>query len=210
MLAFAVGLTDIDPFILSLLAGKFHGNAQTFHESLVSMPVLLVITILVIYMVLAILYEHFIHPITILTALPISMVGALMALILFGQELNIFSFVGIILLVGLVKKNGIIMIDFALQMRREQQLPAREAIIQACLVRFRPIMMTTLSAIFGTLPIALSTGMGAESRHPLGIAVVGGLLFSQMLTLYITPAFYMAMEKLSDRFRRSHPVDSIA
>ena len=192
------------------VTGTFTGNAQTFHESLVSMPVLLVITILVIYMVLAILYEHFIHPITILTALPISMVGALMALILFGQELNIFSFVGIILLVGLVKKNGIIMIDFALQMRREQQLPAREAIIQACLVRFRPIMMTTLSAIFGTLPIALSTGMGAESRHPLGIAVVGGLLFSQMLTLYITPAFYMAMEKLSDRFRRSHPVDSIA
>jgi HAE1 family hydrophobic/amphiphilic exporter-1 len=187
----------------SEVTGSFVGNAQTFKESLVDMPLLLLATVLVIYMVLAVLYESFIHPLTILTALPLAMVGGLLSLLLFGQELNIFSFVGLILLVGLVKKNGIIMVDFALQLRREKGLSPRAAIVEACLVRFRPIMMTTMAAILGTLPIALGVGMGADARRPLGITTVGGLVLSQLLTLYITPAFYVAVEHLLAGLRRT-------
>ena len=177
------------------------GNAAAFEQAFQTLPILLLITILVIYMVLAILYEHYGHPVTILTALPFAGFGALLMLWLFNQELNVFSFVGIILLVGLVKKNGIMMVDFALQMQREKGLSAAEAIVEACIIRFRPIMMTTMAAIFATLPLAFGTGTGSEMRQPLGIAVVGGLVFSQLLTLYVTPTFYVSMERMVEFFR---------
>ena len=178
------------------------GNAQAFEEAFRTLPILLLITVIVIYMVLAILYEHYGHPITILTALPFAGFGALLMLLLAGQELNVFSFVGIILLVGLVKKNGIMMVDFAIQLEREKGMSAADAIVEASMVRFRPIMMTTMAAICATLPLALGTGTGSEMRQPLGIAVVGGLVFSQMLTLYVTPTFYVSMDRVTTFFRR--------
>jgi hydrophobic/amphiphilic exporter-1 (mainly G- bacteria), HAE1 family len=191
------------------ISAKMAGSAKAFQDAFRTLPILLLITILVIYMVLAILYEHYVHPITILTALPFAGFGALLVLLLFNMELNIFSFVGIILLVGLVKKNGIMMVDFALQLQREKALPAEEAIVEACLIRFRPIMMTTLAAICAALPLAFGTGTGSEVRQPLGIAVVGGLLFSQMLTLYVTPTFYASMERLMGYFGRQSPVEAV-
>ncbi|MHB1093540.1 efflux RND transporter permease subunit [Thiobacillus sp.] len=183
------------------VALEFTGAAQKFQESTVQLPLLLLFTVVIIYMVLAVLYEHLGHPLTILTALPLAGFGALLVLLLTNNELNIFSFVGIILLVGLVKKNGIMMIDFALA-RQRAGMSAEDAIVEACLVRLRPIMMTTFAAIFATLPIAVGFGTGGEARRPLGIAVVGGLFFSQFLTLYITPTFYVSMSRAEAALRR--------
>jgi HAE1 family hydrophobic/amphiphilic exporter-1 len=184
---------------------SFQGTAAAFQSSFDGMTVLLFMALLVIYVVLGILYESFIHPLTILSGLPSAGVGALAALILFKNELNIYSFVGIIMLIGIVKKNAIMMIDFALEAQRTHNVPAADAIYEACLVRFRPIMMTTMAALMGTLPIALGMGAGAESRRPLGIAVVGGLVVSQMLTLYITPVIYIYMERVQSMFSRVRP-----
>ncbi len=179
------------------IQGSFQGSAKAFKESLRNQPWLILAALLSIYIVLGILYESYIHPLTILSTLPSAGVGALLALMVCGTEFSIIALIGVILLIGIVKKNAIMMIDFALFAEREQGLDAREAIFQACLLRFRPIMMTTLAALFGALPLALGSGYGAELRQPLGISIVGGLIFSQMLTLYTTPVVYIYL----DRFR---------
>ncbi|WP_022977507.1 multidrug efflux RND transporter permease subunit [Nevskia ramosa] len=181
---------------------SFSGSAAEFQTSLASMPWLILAAIVVIYIVLGVLYESYIHPITILSTLPSAGVGALLALLLTGQDFSVVALIGVVLLIGIVKKNAIMMIDFALEAERDQGKPPHEAIFEAACLRFRPIMMTTMAALLGALPLALESGTGSELRNPLGIAIVGGLILSQMLTLYTTPVIYLAMDKLAKRFSR--------
>lgn len=187
------------------IVGIYTGDAAEFSKSLAGQPWLILAALVTIYIVLGVLYESYIHPITILSTLPSAGVGAIVALMLFGQDLSVIGLIGIILLMGIVKKNAIMMIDFALEAERHQGMSATDAIVQACLLRFRPIMMTTLAALFGALPLAIESGTGAELRFPLGISIIGGLLLSQLLTLYTTPVIYLALDRVNRRIEKTVP-----
>ncbi|MDP9169503.1 MAG: efflux RND transporter permease subunit, partial [Acidobacteriota bacterium] len=200
----AINRAEIDMGLPTSITGKFAGTAQAYQDSLSNQPILILTALLAVYIVLGILYESLIHPLTIISTLPSAGVGALIALVLFRTQLDIIAMIAIILLIGIVKKNAIMMIDFALAAERNEGRNSRDAIFEACLLRFRPIMMTTFCALLGGLPLALGLGTGSELRRPLGIAIVGGLIVSQMLTLFTTPVIYLSLDRLRLRFSRSH------
>ena len=189
------------------VVGTFQGAARAFEDSLGSQPLLILAALLAVYIILGVLYESFVHPLTILSTLPSAATGAILLLWLSGQDFSIMALIGVILLIGIVKKNGILMIDFALHAQRERGLTPEAAIHEACLTRFRPIIMTTLAALFGAVPLTLGLGTGAELRQPLGLAIVGGLVLSQMLTLFTTPVVYLTLDRL---LRRDPSVQTIA
>ncbi|HSR06941.1 MAG TPA: efflux RND transporter permease subunit, partial [Bryobacteraceae bacterium] len=201
----AINRAEVEMGLPANITGKFAGTAQAYQDSLRNQPILIGTALLAVYIVLGMLYESLIHPLTIISTLPSAGVGALVAMVLFKSNLDIIGMIGIILLIGIVKKNAIMMIDFALAAERNEGLTTREAIYKACLLRFRPIMMTTMCALLGGMPMALGWGAGAELRKPLGIAIVGGLVVSQMLTLFTTPVIYLYLDRLSKRFAGRQP-----
>src|SRR5206468_2139547 len=187
------------------IQGSFQGTAQAFQAALANEPLLIAAALVAVYIVLGVLYESYIHPLTILSTLPSAGVGACLALLLCHEELSVIALIGIILLIGIVKKNAIMMIDFALEAEREGGKPPEEAIYEACLLRLRPILMTTMAALLGGVPLAFGTGVGSELRRPLGITIIGGLIFSQVLTLYTTPVIYLYFDRIARALRRNRP-----
>jgi hydrophobic/amphiphilic exporter-1 (mainly G- bacteria), HAE1 family len=204
----AINRASLEMHLPATVTGNFQGTAQAFQASLKSQPYLILAALVAVYIILGMLYESYIHPLTILSTLPSAGVGALLVLLIFHIELSVIALIGIILLIGIVKKNGIMMVDFALQAEREQHLSPHDSIRQACLMRFRPIMMTTMAALLGALPLALGHGTGSELRRPLGYTMVGGLILSQALTLFTTPVIYLYLDEFSMRFKRRHPKKS--
>jgi multidrug efflux pump subunit AcrB len=198
----AINAAETEMRLPATIRGSFSGTAQAFQESLANEPILIAAALLTVYIVLGVLYESLIHPVTILSTLPSAGVGALLALLITHNDLSVMALIGIILLIGIVKKNAILMIDFAIEAERRDGLAPEEAIFKACLLRFRPITMTTMAALLGGLPLAIGLGTGSELRRPLGIAIVGGLLFSQMLTLFTTPVVYLTFDRIAAELRR--------